>query len=66
MLEKLSETGDQIVQNQINLVQPHNTPFHSKTRPPISVLTYFVTVAINAGLNDEQAIAVLILIERLC
>jgi hypothetical protein len=30
------------------------------------VLTYFVTVAINAGLNDEQAIAVLVLIERLC
>lgn len=42
------------------------TPFHSEQVPPISILWYFVSVCLNAGLQDEQAVAVLVLIERLC
>lgn len=68
VLEKLAETGDQIPKEHcLQLGQPPKiTPFHARTPAPISVTTYFVTVAINAGLADSQAILCLILVERLC
>jgi hypothetical protein len=43
-----------------------STPFHSNSVPSVSILVYYVTVSINAGLQDEQALAVLVLVERLC
>lgn len=42
------------------------SPFHSIIPPNIPVHAYYVYVSINAGLTDQQAIAILILIERLC
>ena len=42
------------------------TPFHSDRAPAVGIDWYFGYVALNSGLQDEQAVAVLILIERLC
>lgn len=42
------------------------TPFHSHEVPNINILLYYVVVSYNAGLHDQQAPCVLILIERLC
>lgn len=61
MMEKLTATGDE------SGAQPQTlTPFHYKAPVQVSTLTYFVTCHINAGLSDDQAISVLILIDRLC
>ena len=40
------------------------TPFHSQSAPEMSVLWYFVSLSVNAGLQDEQAVVTLVLIER--
>ena len=40
--------------------------FHSTAVPKIPVNAYFIFVARNAALNDDQAVTVLVLIERLC
>ena len=68
VLEKLAETADLIPSEHFEQLGHSNqvTPFHSKTACPISIMNYFVTVCINSGLQGDQAIAVLILIERLC
>jgi hypothetical protein len=42
------------------------TPFDSVTIPKIGIDWYFILLCINAGLQEEQAVVVLILIERLC
>ena len=42
------------------------TPFHSAQAPKIALDWYFAFVALNSGLQDEQATAVLVLIERMC
>ena len=42
------------------------TPFHSHEVPNINILLYFAVLSHNAGLNDAQLPAVLVLIERLC
>ena len=42
------------------------TPFHSHEVPNINILLYFAVVSHNAGLDDLQMPAVLVLIERLC
>ena len=61
VLELMAETGDVI---------PHantiKTPLHSREIPKYSIIWYFVILSYNAGLQDEQAPAILVLIERLC
>ena len=61
VLELMAETGDLI---------PHAnsviTPFHSLEIPRYSIIWYFVILSYNSGLHDEQAPAILVLIERLC
>ena len=42
------------------------TPFHSHEVPNINVILYYVVMSHNAGLYEEQAPAVLVLLERLC
>ena len=42
------------------------TPFHSHCSPNISILLYCSVLSHNAGLTDEQAPCILILLERLC
>lgn len=63
MLRKLAETGDALYQQgQVGVI----TPFHSAQVPDISIEWYFILLAINSGLCEEQTASVLILIERLC
>lgn len=42
------------------------SPFHSIVPPNVNIHAYYVYVSINAGLTDQQAVAILVLIERLC
>jgi len=58
----LAYMGDNLQSQEIYKI----TPFHSQTVPNISSATYFSMLAQNAGMHDEQAQAVLIIIERLC
>lgn len=61
ILQHLVDTG-----NQFALANEKGTPFHSSGVPQISIEYYFVLVAMNAGMQPEQATAVLILLERIC
>jgi hypothetical protein len=60
-LELIAETGDQIPNKNLVI-----TPFHSHEVPNIPILWYFVSLSYQSGIEDEQAPAVLVLIERLC
>lgn len=61
MLQMLADVGDK-------LPDAFQTPtiFDLESRPRASILVYFLQLASTAGLQDEQSILVLILIERLC
>ena len=61
ILEQIAEMNDAIPQSQETI-----TPFHSLEVPRYPIPFYFVILAINSGLQDEQAPAILVLIERLC
>jgi hypothetical protein len=61
MLQLLAEVGDKL---PVSGLMP--TIFALQHMPRMSVLTFFLQLASTAGLQDEQAILVLILIERLC
>ena len=61
MLSLLAEIGDKLPeQNGVK------TMFHVEELPRVSILLYYLQLSSNAGLQDEQAIVVLVLIERLC
>jgi len=62
VLRNLVDTGDALNVPQ----QGEPTPFHSLTVPEISIEWYFILLAINSGLQEEQSVVILILIERLC
>ena len=61
VLRHLVDTGD-----ALNVPLGELTPFHSLTVPEISIEWYFILLAINSGLQEEQSVVILILIERLC
>ena len=61
MLSLLAEIGDKLPeQNGVKTI------FHVEELPRVSILLYYLQLSSNAGLQDEQAIVVLVLIERLC
>lgn len=60
MLQVLAEIGEDIPDNE------PKTVFHCIEQPPFSILVFFLQLSFNAGIQDEQAILTLILIERLC
>jgi hypothetical protein len=66
VLEKITEQGDQISRT----FMPINfrvTPFFSQsTLPRCSIQTFFMSLCLLAGLQDEQAVLPLILVERIC
>lgn len=61
VLKKLVETGDMLPPTSLTL-----NPFYSSESPDISIEWYFVLLCVNTGLQEEQAVVILILIERLC
>lgn len=60
VLQSLAQMGDTMQG------PPCVSPFHSTVPANIPVHAYYVYVSLNAGLSEEQAVIVLILIERLC
>lgn len=63
VLKTLVESRDQLASS---LPQLGVSPFHSAVAPDISIDWYFVLLCVNSGLQEEQAVVVLILIDRLC
>lgn len=61
ILQLIAERGDMIPPTNT-----HVTPFHSHEVPNINILIYFVVVSYNAGIYDQQAPLILVLLERLC
>lgn len=61
MLQMLADLGDKMC---VGFNAP--TIFDLDNPPRVSILVYFLQLASTAGLQDEQSILVLILIERLC
>ena len=61
VLKRLVETGDQIQAPQLNI-----NPFSASQTPELSIEWYYVLLGMNVGLQEEQSIVILILIERLC
>lgn len=59
VLKQLVAIGDKLPKREQQL-----TPFHSASVPQISIDLYFLVVAERIGLLNEQALAILILIER--
>lgn len=61
MLALLADIGDKMPESQIP-----KTIFHQDQPLRASIIVLYLQITSNAGLQDEQAILVLILIERLC
>ena len=40
--------------------------FHSASPPSVPIGQYYCYIALHAGLSEEQSVAILILVERLC
>ena len=55
----LTQKGD-------TLENPAVTLFHSEEPPAIRILDYFIRVFLSAGLHDEQAPVIFVLVDRLC
>ena len=62
MLALLADIGDKLAHEQ---QYPRNIFTHDQL-PRASIIVMYLQKTSNAGLQDEQAILVLILIERLC
>ena len=56
-LKQIAEKGDQLTQQNVFV-----TPFHIVIGPEISLDVYFLIITQQMGLEDEQALAVLIFI----
>lgn len=61
ILELFAKHGDSLQYSNALI-----TPFHSHYAPNISIELYLCVLSQNAGLTDEQAPCLLILLERLC
>ena len=61
LLQMLTEKGD-----TISSPTPVITLFHSEEPPQIRILDYFIRVFLSAGLHDEQAPIIFVLMDRLC
>lgn len=61
MLTLLAEIGDKLPEQNLT-----KSIFCVEEVPRVSILLYYMQLSSNAGLQDEQAIVVLVLIERLC
>ena len=59
----LAQRGDQA---PLEMHSNEITPFHSYEVPSIDILFYFVIICQKVGIYDEQASAILVLIERFC
>lgn len=62
VLQQLTETGNETHANP----NAPSTFFHSSMVPDLSIQCYFIYVAMNSGMQAEQALCVLILVERVC
>ena len=66
VLKRIVANGDALLATMAVRECGTVTPFHSLTIPDISIEWYFILLAINSGLQEEQSVVILILIERLC
>ena len=65
MLKLLAKVGDQLP-NEAQASITTKTAFHVDEVPQVSIVHFYLQLSSNTGLQDEQAIVVLVLIERLC
>jgi hypothetical protein len=61
LLQLLTQKGDTLPNSNTVI-----TLFHSEAPPDIRILDYFIRVFLSAGLHDEQAPVIFVLMDRLC
>jgi len=61
LLQMLTQKGDSLP-NANTVI----TLFHSEEPPQIRILDYFIRIFLSAGLHDDQAPVIFVLMDRLC